>query len=256
MRRVHPKLLSSVAFAVSLAAAACTDPPKPEKATDLGEIEQREGEAASQLGPLPTGPIAVVGGVEIPNEMFREIYDLKVKKYAERGREIPATADRRYRKSISERLIHNEVLAQEAKALGVTYDPAELEAREAQQKRGIREWDKHLERRGETERSLREMFIAELREKAILEKKGELAVTPEEIAADYEKVKGNWKSDKPRAKASHILIPIGPKTERPKPGETPTEPTPEEKKKWEEEAKKKADEVYALVSAPGADFDA
>jgi peptidyl-prolyl cis-trans isomerase C len=252
MRRVYLPLFVSFL----LGGAACTEAPKPEKATDLDQIEKAGGDAATQLGALPDGPIAVVNGVEIPAELFREVYDLKVKKYAERGREIPATADRRYRKSIAERLIYNEVLKQEAAALGVEYDKAELEAREGQQKRGIRDWEKHLERRGETERSLREMFIAELREKAILEKAGKLAVNDEEIAADYEKIKGNWKSDKARAKASHILIPIGPKPERPKAGEQPVEPGDAEKKKWEEEAKKKADEVYALVSAPGADFEA
>jgi parvulin-like peptidyl-prolyl isomerase len=253
MRRVYlPYFVSFL-----LGGLACTEAPKPEKATDLDQIEKAEGgDAASALGAIPDGPIAVVGSVEIPAELFKEVYDLKVKKYSERGREIPATADRRYRKSIAERLIYNEVLKQEAAALGVEYDKAELEAREGQQKRGIRDWDKHLERRGETERSLREMFIAELREKAILEKAGKLAVNDEEIAADYEKIKGNWKSDKPRAKASHILIPIGPKPERAKAGEQPAEPGEEEKKKWEEEAKKKADEVYALVSAPGADFEA
>lgn len=251
MRRVYLPL-----FVSFLLASACTEPPKPEKATDLDQIEKADGGGASQLGAVPDGPIAVVNGEEIPAELFKEVYDLKVKKYSERGRDIPATADRRYRKSIAERLIYNEVLKQEAAKLGVEYDKAELEARESQQKRGIRDWDKHLERRGETERSLREMFIAELREKAILEKAGKLAVDEEEIAADYEKIKGNWKSDKPRAKASHILIPIGPKPERPKAGEQPAEPGDAEKKKWEEEAKKKADEVYALVTAEGADFEA
>lgn len=251
MRRAYLPLFVSFL----LGGAACTEPPKPEKATDLDQIEKADG-GESQLGAIPSGPIATVNGVEIPAELFKEVYDLKVKKYSERGRQIPATADRRYRKSIAERLIYNEVLKQEAKALGVEYDKAELEARESQQKRGIRDWTKHLERRGETERSLRDMFIAELREKAILEKQGKLAVTEEEVAADYEKIKGNWKSDKPRAKASHILIPIGPKPERPKAGEQPAEPGDEEKAKWEEEAKKKADEVYQLVSAEGADFEA
>lgn len=252
MRRVYLPLCVSFL----LGGAGCTEPPKPEKATDLDQIEQRDAESGAQLGALPSGPIAVVGGVEIPAELFREVYDLKVKKYAERGREIPATADRRYRKSIAERLIYNQVLQQEAAKLGVDYDKAELEAREGQQKRGIRDWDKHLERRGETERSLREMFIAELREKAILAKAGKLDVTEAEIAEDYEKIKGNWKSDKPRAKASHILVPIGPKPERPKAGEQPQEPGDEEKKKWDGEAKKKADEIYAQVTAPDADFEA
>jgi parvulin-like peptidyl-prolyl isomerase len=237
----------------------CTEPPKPEKAQDLEKIEPAEGKADGiELGPLPDGAVAKVGDVEIPNAVFREVYDLKIKKYADRGREIPPSADRRYRKSIVERLIYHEVLAQEAKTLGIDYDKAELAERDEQQKRGIREWDKHLERRGETETSLREMVIAELREKAILEKLGKLEVTPAEVTEDYEKIKGNWKSDKPRVKAAHILVPIGPK---PDPtahadakADKPPEPTAEERKKWEDEALAKAKEIHAKVTAPDADF--
>ena len=60
-----------------------------------------------------------VGEKDITLADFRSIYDLKVKKYADRGRDIPPSADRRYRKSIAERLIYHEVLSQEAKSLGV-----------------------------------------------------------------------------------------------------------------------------------------
>jgi parvulin-like peptidyl-prolyl isomerase len=263
MRRIHPILLCSVlvpAFALS----ACSDPPKPAKAQDLEKIQPKEGdEAAGALPALPDGPIAVVNGVEIPNAKFREIYDLKVKKYADRGRDIPASADRRYRKSIAERLVYHEVLAQEAEKLGVKYDEAALKEREEQQKRGIRDWDKHLERRGETETSLREMYIAELREKAILDKQGKLKVTPEEIEEDYQKIKGNWKSDQPRVRASHILVPIGPQKADADPHADPEKaaPTPvpegtdEEKAKWEAEAKAKAEELHKAVTAAGASFE-
>ncbi|MBX7081498.1 MAG: peptidylprolyl isomerase [Nannocystaceae bacterium] len=261
MRRIYPLLVSSFLFP-----SACGNPPKPEKAQDLEKIQPKEsggGDSAAALGAVPDGPIATVNGVEIPNAKFREIYDLKVKKYADRGREIPASADRRYRKSIAERLIYHEVLRQEAEKLGVKYDEAALKDREEQQKRGIRDWDKHLERRGETEASLREMYIAELLEKAILDKSGKLKVTPEEIEEDYQKIKGNWKSDQPRVRASHILIPIGPAKvamdPHVEPGSTdkPTpEGTPEEQKKWDEEAKAKAEEIYKAVTAPDADFAA
>lgn len=235
---------------------ACTEPPKPEKAQDLDKIEAADGKSEQiELGAIPDGPIAKVGDVEIPNAQFREIYDLKIKKYADRGREIPPSADRRYRKSIADRLIYHEVLAQEAKSLGVEYDAAELAERDEQQRRGIREWDKHLERRGETEKSLEEMVIAELREKAILEKLGKLEVTDAEVDEDYEKIKGNWKSDKPRVQASHILVPIGPQADvRAKAGNKAPEPSDDERKKWEEEALAKANEIHAKVTAEGADF--
>src|SRR5690606_32720051 len=76
------------------------------------------------------------------------------------------------------------------------------------------------------------------------------------IQADYEKIKDNWKSDKPRIRASHILVPVGPEGERPPHGAAKNEPEPsaEEKAKWEAEAKEKADAIYKEVTAPGADF--
>ena len=190
--------------------------------------------------------LAMVGDVEIPYTAFSAIYDLKVAKYTARGREIPDSAARRYRKSIAERLIYHEVLAQEAAAAGVEFDAAALEKREAQQRRGIRDWDKHLERRGETEASLRAMYVSELREVALLEARGALALTPEEVAADYALIRINWRSDKPRVRASHILVPLhanlGPDS------------TPAQRRAAEAEAKKKAWALHAEVTKPGADF--
>jgi parvulin-like peptidyl-prolyl isomerase len=235
-------------------APVCKKAPEPEKATDRDKIQPKDGEG--ELGPIPTGAIAKVGTVEIPAEKFREIYDLKVKKYSDRGKEIPKSADRRYRKSIAERLIYHEVLRQEAAALSIEYDAADLEERQSQQKRGVRDWQKHLDRRGETEVSLRDIYVAELREKAILDKLGKLSVSQEEIDADYEKIRDNWKSDKPRRRAAHILIPVGPEGAKGAAGhpEAKDEGTAEEKAKWEAEAKAKANEVYKLATAPNADF--
>ncbi|RMG95023.1 MAG: hypothetical protein D6705_14705 [Deltaproteobacteria bacterium] len=257
--------LLAVTLAVPMglgAAVGCNKTPEPEKATDLERIQPQQDEkgaaAKSKLPPIPDGPAAVVGGVEIPREKFMAIYELKLKKYVDRGREVPTASDRRYRKSIIDRLIWAEVLRQEAAKLGVTIDPKDVEARLQKQREGIKDWEKHLERRGETEDSLRELVEIELLEKAILNKLGRLAVTDEEIRAEYEKVKDHYKSDKPRVRASHILIPVGPKDRlRPEPGKPPPpEPTEEEKKKWEAEALAKAKEIYEKAKAPDADFAA
>jgi peptidyl-prolyl cis-trans isomerase C len=198
-----------------------------------------------------------VGDVEVPAAAFHEIYDLKLKKYTERGKEVPVSADRRYRKSIVERLIWNEILRQEAAKLGVVSDEAALTARVEREKQGVQDWAQHLDRRGETEASLVAMYRAEALEQAILDKQGKLTVTPEEIQAEYEKVKSQYKSDKPRIRASHILVPVGSaQKQRPKPGETPPQPTPEEQKAQDDEARAKADEIYKKVTAAGADFAA
>jgi len=252
MRRIT---LSCLLFCLA-APTACTQPPTPEKAKDLDKIESKDGKSNVVLGALPTGPIAVVNGVEIPNKAFTEIYDLKIQKYEDRGREVPGTADRRYRQSITKRLIWSEVVRQEAEKLGVEADKEELAKRESQQRRGIRDWDKHLQRRGETANSLQGTYLKELREEAILIKQGSLEVTDAEIAEDYEKIKGNWKAEKPRVRASHILVPVGAQNRSRRHNKDEPKPDPETLAKQEAEAKTKIDEIYALVLAEGSDFAA
>ena len=211
MSRLVPLFLSVVCL--SLAPACGSKPADPTKA-DAKNVNTIPAPKApvSELGALPD-PVALINGKPVSLAEFKTIYDLKVQKYAERGREIPPSADRRYRKSITERLVYQEVLRQEAEARGVKYNEAELAEREAQQKQGIKDWDKHLIRRGETEKSLRDMYVAELVEKQLLELGGKLGVTDAEVDEEYEKIKPNYKSEAERVHASHILIPIGPQND-------------------------------------------
>ena len=242
---------------IALLAVACTKAPEPQKAADgIGLVEGADGNQAAVGGALPAipdGPVAVVNGKDITSADFHGIYDLKLQKYEDRGREIPKTADRRYRKSIVDRLIYQEVLRQEAAKRNISYDKVELQQREEAQKRGIKDWDKHLRRRGESEESLRQLYVAELLEHALLQADGKLTVSEAEVAEEYEKIKPNYTKDKERIRAAHILVRVGPE-ERPNVGEPVAEPTEEQKKQWEAEALKKAEEIYAKATAEGADF--
>ncbi len=222
---------------------ASPTPPEPEPAPEPQPEPEPE--------PRPEPVMATVGDVDIPMSAFDAIYQLKVGKYHARGREVPASADRRYRKSISERLIYQQVLAQHIAQEDFDFDPVALEQRTQQQRRGIRDWAKHLERRGETDASLHAMLVAEYRENALLEHAGRLEVTEAEIDADYEKIKDEWKSSKRRVRASHILVRIGPKLDRGAP-----DPTAEQTKAWTAQAKAKAKQIHAEAIAPGADFAA
>lgn len=246
-------------FGLCLAlAVGCTQPPPAPQKTDEKAAPAAEQPPAKADGGLPAlpDPIATVNDTPIPLAQFKEIYDLKVKKYTDRGRDIPPSADRRYRKSITERLVYNEILRQEAKARGIEVDQKQLAEREAQQKQGIKDWDKHLQRRGETEQSLRDMYIAEILEQQFLEKDGKLVVTDAEVDEEYEKIKPNYKSDAERIHAAHILVPVGPQPPNTPivAGEKPPEPSQEDKDKWRKEALAKADEIYKKVTAPGAEF--
>ena len=255
MSRFVPLFLSVVCL--SLAAPACSKPADPVKAEakDVNQIPAAAPKpgAPGELGALPD-PVATVNGKALTLADFRTIYDLKVQKYAERGREIPPSADRRYRKSITERLVYQEVLRQEAAARNIKYNETELATREAEQRQGIKDWDKHLVRRGETEQSLRDMYIAEIVEKQLLEADNKLTVTEAEVDEEYEKIKPNYKSDADRVQASHILIPIGPQDQPTMGAEKPPEPTAEERKKWTAEAMTRAEELYKKATAPGVDF--
>lgn len=256
MRRIGPLLLSLSCLALS---ASCTKAPDPKKAENIGPVEAADSSGAGNVGgalpAIPDGPVAIVNGKEITSADFHAIYDLKLQKYSDRGREIPKTADRRYRKSIVDRLIYQEILRQEAAKRSISYDKDALAQREEAQKRGIKDWDKHLRRRGESEESLRELYVSELLERALLEADGALEVTEAEIQEEYEKMKPQYKKDKERVRAAHILVRVGPE-QAPAPGEPIPEPTEDQKKQWEAEALAKANEIYAKATAEGADFTA
>ncbi len=208
--------------------------------------------ASAELPGFPD-PIAIVGDRPIPLSAFRAIYERKLEKYRVRDRQMPMTADRRYRRSLTERLIYQEVLRQEAAALGIHDDAAAIAKREQQSRRGIRDWARHLERRGETDQSLRDLYTAELRERAMLEQSGALDVSESELDAEYEKVRPNYVSDKPRVRAAHILIRVGPP---PSTSRAPTESSAQDKARWRAEALTRARELRELATRPDADFAA
>lgn len=238
-------------LALSLLSSACSPPSSSEPLAPSEPPPQAPVEVEAQ-GPEPVSAVGFVNGVAITIEAFEAIYSLKLRKYEDRGREMPESANRRYKLSITERLIYQEVLRQESAKRGLHYDEAELAEREAAQRLGIKDWDAHQRRRGESNESIRELFIAELRERALLEELGALEVREVELREDYEEIRDEYVSDDERVHAAHILIRIGPVPDPDAP--TQVEPTPAQAKQWEAEARQKAKEIHAEVTAPGADF--
>jgi hypothetical protein len=144
----------------------------------------------------------------IPMAAFEAIYSLKLRKYTDRGREIPKTADRRYHLAISDRLINLKLLELECGLVGVDYDEAAVAEREVAQKRGIEDWEAHLRRRGESEDSLRQLLIGEQRERSLLVHEGKLEVTTEQVAREYERIRPETVDDEVRIRVSHILVEV------------------------------------------------
>jgi len=200
-------LFASLACArASIVPAVSAEPARTTNADPTPVFVEAEDRPLSCDGTLT----AIIGQRGVPMSAFEHVYELKVAKYRDRGRDIPQTADARYHRIISERMIYQEVVALEAAKLGVEYDPVALEQRERAGKGSIQDWELHLRRRGESDASLRALYIAELRERAILEAEGALTIHDDEIAAEYERMAPNFTADEPRVHAAHILVRVDP----------------------------------------------
>lgn len=242
--RILPPIALAFSLCASAAAVGCrSEPPKPDAqkeiendraGTNKGAPKLDDG-PAGPLGRLPAGPVAFVKGDPISLEDFRKIYDLKLKKYENRRRPMTRRIDTRYRRSITERLIWSEVLRRESEALGVSYDPAELEEMVKQDRLGARDWEKDKTRRGENEETLRALHVSQLQERAILEHEKKLVVTPEEVDAEYERAKSSYDLDVDRVRLAQIVIEHGDGVTK-------------------EAAMAEAKEVYEAARAPDADF--
>jgi len=227
IRRALPLVL--VLACACRQASPTSPPPQPPDAS----VAAAQAEPTPALPKVPADAFAVVDGVALPLVEFQAIYDLQVAKYRDRGREITASEEHRHRKSISERLIYHEVLRQAADKLGVSPDPDVIELRVEHDRRNVPDVKLHMQRRGESEHSLREMYAAEERERLIVEHRGELAVKPEEIVARYNETKDELDSDRPQVRVSHILVPH----------ETP-------------DAERRAKAIWERAVKPGVDFAA
>jgi parvulin-like peptidyl-prolyl isomerase len=190
---------------------------------------------AASLGPLAAGPVALVGGKEIGLDEFRAIYDLKLARHERKGQVLPKRVDARHRRSITQRLIRQELLRRETEAEGIVLDEKALAERMQRMRDRSREWSKDLERRGESEESLRQLEIAKMREAALLEKTVDLGISAKEIDEEYERVKPSYDKNTDRLKVARIVFEV-------KHGRDRTA------------ALAKARKVRKLASKPSADF--
>jgi len=223
---VRANTIALSTLASFLVAAGCSKPPEAGGQGARQEDDKAKQEAAKQtdgqerlmrassLGPLPAGPVAVVGGKEISLEAFREIYDLKLARQDKNGRVLPKRVDARHRRSITERLIRQELLRREAEALGVAIDDKKLgEIMDGMRNRS-RDWEKDLERRGESEESLRQVEIAKMREEAILEKTVDFGITAKEIDEEFKRVEPSYDQNIDRLKVERIVFEVKPGGDR------------------------------------------
>ena len=167
------------------------------------------------------------------------------------GKDTPRSAKYRYRTELCRRLVLHRLLREEAVRLGVDPGDRELERRIALEHRAVPDWPEHLERQGESVASQRAVLMAALRISAILEARGALDPTPEELDEEYRALVSREDARDPRVLLSQILIPFRlPRGPTGGPLDIPTEAARAAKS----EAADVARQVWRLATEPGADF--
>lgn len=188
------------------------------------------------------GPIAKVNGVDIARDEFDKKYDKMTRAFTKRNKEIPPGLAARYRESILKQLVDKELLDQKIKSESIQVDPAKLDEEFADYKKMFRtdeNFERYLKSSDITEEQIKANISHNLAVQRLLETRGDLAVTEDEVKAYYDENQKRYEV-KEQVRASHILFKVGKKDD----------------KAADEAAKKKADEVYALAKKDGADFAA
>jgi len=136
MRRRQPdrfarNLLPWTLFAV-LALVGCGggDEPLPEAtAGGTDELDEIASALEALKAPEPDKVVATVNGAEIRAGEVYEVAALNMLNLEAQGQTLSEQEQRNLRMSILEMIINDELLAQEAEALGITVDEADVEAR-------------------------------------------------------------------------------------------------------------------------------
>lgn len=188
------------------------------------------------------GPIATVNGVAIARDEFDKKYEKMTRAFTKRGKEIPPGLAARYRESILKQLVDKELLNQRIAAEKVEVSAEALDKEFEDYKQMFRtdeNFDRYLKSSDITIDQIKDNIRHNLAVQALLEKRGDLAVTPEDVKAYYEENKKRYEV-KEQVRASHILFKVNPKDD----------------KAADDAAKKKAMDAYARAKKPDADFAA
>ncbi len=178
-------------------------PPKPNPVT-IPEIQLPPGD----------GPAAIVGGVEIPREVFNREYTQTLERYYRARHDVKPALMERLKDNIVRRLVDAELIRQQAKALGVKVDEAEFQQKWTKHKEryGSEEGFKaFLDRAGTTAEDVERQFHDNLLREQVFQKVSEgVKVAPKDVKDFYAKNEKRYLEPE-KVKASHILIKVPPK---------------------------------------------
>ena len=187
---------------------------------------------------LPKNAVAVVNGKKISMKTFeKEVEELK-KRFSSFGGELPESQLAKFKVRIIERLVEDELIAQEVARQRVRIKSADIDAEfEAYKSRTPGDFESFLKKTGKTVDQLKMDIKKRLEAKALVSKTMTLEPTSAEIKAYYDDNKARYKV-KERVKAAHILIKLEADAD----------------KAQKLKARQKIDRLHKLAIKPNADF--
>lgn len=231
MNRILKSALVAATAAFLVVAAGC--PKKSEGGT--------EGSSSSSSGAADgTGPVARVNGEDIDRTTFEKQMERTRARFQRAGRQIAPALESRLKENLIRKLVEEELIAQKAKAEGVTLEASEIDAKLTEHKARFgsdKAFQSFLERTQQSEADVKSDLEKNLlRDKLFAKLLQGQEPTEDDAKKYYEENKDKYKQ-KEQINAQHILF------------KTDKNTTDAEKKK------KLADAKKALADAKkGADF--
>jgi peptidyl-prolyl cis-trans isomerase C len=192
-------LVVAVAAASLLSVAACKKADEPK--TGDGTTTQASS----------TGPVAKVNSQEISRGDFDKQMERTRSRFQRAGRQIAPALETRLKENLVRKMVEEELIAQKAKAEGVTVEATELDAKFAEHKGRFgsdKAFAAFLERTNQTEVEVKQDLEKNLlRDKLFTKLLGGTEPTDADAQKYYEENKDKYKQ-KEQIKASHILFKV------------------------------------------------
>lgn len=181
------------------------------KKINLAKAAEQSGDA-SELPPVTgkDGLIAKVNGVGVPLALFTTQYDRFAESFKARKRPMPLRLAERYRKTITKRLVNEELIRQEAARLKVAPTPAQLDEELTSYKAMFKTEERFAQYLKSAKIDLakvKENLTQTLLLKLLLEKSQIAQVSDSDIKQHYEKQRSRYEV-KEKVRASHILLKV------------------------------------------------
>ena len=203
MQRVSKLLLSAV-VAVGLAATLVGCPKKTE---DGGKTDTPTTATPAGAG----GPVARINGEEIPRGDFDRQMERTRSRFQRAGRQIAPALENRLKENLIRKLVEEQLIAQKAKAEGVTVTTEEIDAKVAEHKTRFgsdKAFQSFLERTNQSEADVKHDLEKNLLRDKLFQKLLAASEPTEDDAKKYYEENTEKYKQKEQIKASHILFKV------------------------------------------------